>query len=473
MKDKKLYSTLPKDFCLIDHVGIDNNVVTRPAGELPFMYWPDGVPCIEANVYMGVLLRRGVSLFNKGGTALTYGKNISHLIRFCFYNKWELIGLDDARFTVFINSLQARNALGNLHRKASQVVKIGRACIDFLQTLQLFHGLNKFIGPKSCSINVTEREYKEKLPRGRVISRFYWTHESFPNPSPAKVRLPIGMETVGLLKKEALKTKDKGLRARKLLMIASFEQLGGRVGEVHELSVESITAASRENGSAPMLRMRTLKRKTGEIVYREVPIPRTYLQQAVKYISRYRRKIVKDHFSKTDDHGSLFVCHKKGTPLSYGTYGNEITALRILAGIEVSSHWHLFRHAYITQKLIAIILQHDIANTDEFRKALLNTEAFKQQLQQWTGHTNITSLEIYINFAFAEISNMGQVFNAINLGSSVTVLEDSLSSIQNSIAKSDSSPVELLSDLGYLIEAFKADIRQSVDKNPKTKIIPQ
>lgn len=463
MSVKKLYNILPKDFELISHVGLDNNVVPRPAGELPFIYWPNDVPCIEANIYMGVLLRRSVSLRNGGGTAATYAKNISHFIRFCFENNWGFLDLDDNRFTIFINGLQARDLLGEPRRESTQILKIGRVCIDFLRTVQSFHGKNDLIGEKNCAITVNEREVKVVTSKGRSKSQWVWSHDSFPKASPLKTRLPIGLDTVAILKSAAQKTADKALRCRKELMIACFEQTGARVGEVDLIRVIDIEAAHRDKGSAPMLRLATLKKRGECDHFRFVPVPRMFIQQAMKYIQRYRRRIVRGTIGSCNDHGFLLVSHNKGTKLASGTLANEISDLCKVGGItDQAAHWHLFRHAYITQKLKAIILQYDIANQDEFRKALLNAEAFKQQLQQWTGHTNLSSLDVYINLAFAELSNMDKTYSAVHLGSAVGVLLDRLDSLKANIVKDDSAVSDLMAELEEMVEAFQEDIDHSV-----------
>jgi site-specific recombinase XerD len=179
----------------------------------------------------------------------------------------------------------------------------------------------------------------------------------------------------------------------------------------------------------------------------------------MKYIQRYRRRIIRKTIGSANDHGYLFVCHVKGTKLASGTLANEISDLCRVAKItDQPAHWHLFRHAFITQKLKAIILQHDIANHDEFRKALLNTEAFKQQLQQWTGHDSLSALDVYINLAFSELSNMDMAYNAVNLGSAVSVFQDRLDSLKEEIAKGESPITYLVCELEELIGTFQEDL---------------
>jgi site-specific recombinase XerD len=260
------------------------------------------------------------------------------------------------------------------------------------------------------------------------------------------------------LKKAAQMNGNTALRCRKELMIASFEQTGARVGEIDLITVKDVEVASCDKGSAPMLRVTTLKKRDRDHT-RLIPVPRVFIQQAMKYIQRYRRRIIRKTIGSANDHGYLFVCHVKGTKLASGTLANEISDLCRVAKItDQPAHWHLFRHAFITQKLKAIILQHDIANHDEFRKALLNTEAFKQQLQQWTGHDSLSALDVYINLAFSELSNMDMAYNAVNLGSAVSVFQDRLDSLKEEIVKGESPITYLVCELEELIGTFQEDL---------------
>ena len=55
-------------------------------------------------------------------------------------------------------------------------------------------------------------------------------------------------------------------------------------------------------------------------------------------------------------------------------------------GIEGELHAHLYRHAFITNKLKEIILQHKVHPVDKFREHLLHTEKFKNAAERmdWT-----------------------------------------------------------------------------------------
>lgn len=59
----------------------------------------------------------------------------------------------------------------------------------------------------------------------------------------------------------------------------------------------------------------------------------------------------------------------------------------------------MFRNRFITKLFVALIEQHEFENPDSFRRALLDTETIKQKIQQWTGHANLSSLDVYRTYA--------------------------------------------------------------------------
>jgi integrase len=453
--DRQLFSRLPKGMALPWHVSFDGKVNTRDAENLPFIYWPNRVPCLEANAYMISLLQKGLSRRNRGGTIAEYAKNISPLLRFCYVNGLKLIDLTDNYFTLFIRGLQALSVEGEKQRSCNEVIKIGRRCIDFLFYLADFHSSDNIIGEVNCSITVNRKEFTMVSKSNRKFRQKYWAHESFPDPDPVLRRHPISNDVVKALKKTAGNIKDKGLRLRKELMIACFEQTGGRREEVANIRIKDIEAANRSTGSVPLLWMETLKKGND----RFLPVPRVFIQLAMKYIKRVRRRIIRNKLGRANDHGFLFISHTQGTRLTTDTLTTELSKLCVAAGVDDQpGHAHLFRHAYITQKFVVTILQYDINNKDEFRKALLSTSAIKLDIQQWTGHKSLNSLDTYIDLAFYEIGHMSRVHNAISLKAAVGVAMDRIGSLEAEAKVEHATLSELMEDFKDLIGAFRRDI---------------
>lgn len=443
--------------CFPWHVGFDGKVNTRDAENLPFLYWPDERPCFDANIYMMSLLKKGLSRKNRGGTIAEYAKKISPLIRFCYKNRIKFLDINDNYFTLFIQGLSVLSVDGRKKRSSNEVIKIGTKCIDFLMYLSEFYRVDGFIGSENCSVTIIRNEFIKSIRSKKNKKIEYWSHESFPDPDPTKRRQPISNDAVKALKNEAQKITDQGLRLRAELMIACFEQTGARRAEVSNITVANVEAASHSSGSAPMLLISTVKGGND----REIPVPRVFIQLAMKYIKRVRRRVISSKLGRSNDHGVLLVSHTTGHALSIDTLTTYVSNLVKSAGIEEHAHPHLFRHAYITQKFIATILLHDLNNKDDFRRALLSTSAIKLDIQQWTGHKSLDSLDTYIDLAFYEISEMNKIHNDITLTSAVNLASDRLDSLKLDASEGRAKLPELIQDLEDIIESLKLDINMA------------
>jgi len=459
-RNKKLYDLLPSDFTLPTYVDEKGQVNMSEAENLPFIIWPNFVPCFEANAYMLSLWRQGRSRKNRGGTLAEYAKNISHLLRFCFKNTITLNEMTDNRFSQFIRGLQSRDEKGDQQRSCNTVIKIGRKSIDFLIFIGELQSISDFVGETNCRLTVVQREMKVSRKGKPLLIRKYWHHADLPDPDPIRKKLPISKKVVLAIKNEARKVKDKGLRLRKELMIACFEQTGGRRYEVAHITTKDVKEASSSDGGAPLLSMMTVKGGDN----RSVPVPRIFIEQAMRYIKRIRRKIIRNTIGTANDHGILLVSHTTGQPLKPDTLTTEIHNLCSAAGVsDEPGHAHLFRHAYITQKFVAAIQHYNLENQDDFRKALLSTSKLKLDLQQWTGHKNIDSLDIYIDLAFSEITNMSRVYSSISLGAAVGIALDRVNSLKIEFA-AGRELAETINEFESLLVAFKSDIVESQKK---------
>lgn len=444
-----IYSPLEKKLRLIN------------ANDIPFIRWPNRTPCYEANLYMLSGLRRSFSRKVKGGTLKTYAMNISHLIRFCFKNNLKFTALTDDWFCLFIKSLQGERKLnGKLARKVNQIIKVGRQCLDFLIFVKGIYNLKTFIGcEKFNAIRVIEKEHKvctegQKKP----LVKFYYTHKCLPKPDPVNKRHPISDKAAAALKEVIHNQQDRGLAKRNSAIYQTYEQTGCRRTEGMWLTVTDIKNALDSSEECPLLRLTTLKRRSDN-VERSIPVNRVYLENVYNYIRTTRRKIIKKTIGKKKDHGIVFVSHTTGLPLSPDTISTYMGKWRTQAGISEQAFAHLLRHAYITEKLKCLIIEHGLQNKDEFRKAFISIERFKQQLREWTGHVRLSSLETYIDLAFADLAGVKQSYDAVTLKASVDLIQEKLKTIESDI-QSGRSIMELTEELGRTVNAFSRDIEQ-------------
>lgn len=444
-----------------------HRVITREAVDIPMIMWPDGTWCFPANVYMLALFHRGLSRKNQGGTLLTYATNISHLLRYVFHNKIDLANLTDNQFSLFIKMLQGetRASQPEVHaRDANAVIAIGRNCLDFLASVGRVYQDESFIGPKG-QIRAEQKEFEVKPEGGRKgnvkLIRQYWHHRTFPTADPKNKRLPISTDAVEKLR-QIIQVASGSIfqRKRRYVMLKLLEITGGRRSEVAAITCESILKASKM--TEPMLKLMTAKRKGGKDEYRYIPIASHDVAFLLEYIEINRRRIVRATCGHENDDGYLLISETFGKRLRPNTITQEIAELSKAADIKEKSCPHMFRHRFITKLFVALIEQHEFENTDNFRRALLDTETLKQKVQQWTGHTRLNSLDIYINLAFEEATHFKNTYNIVSTKLIVDSFKGTLRQLQAEL-RNGSSPTEILSRLDKLICAFEEDLDMKSD----------
>ena len=464
MRRPKLYALTATDFELPFYIDLNRRVITAAAHDIPMLAWPGGRWCLLANVYMLELYHRGLSRKNRGGTLLSYATNISPLIRYCYDNKIDFINLTDNEFTFFIKSLQGERRTKNpevLARNTNAVIAIGRNCLDFLACVGRFYGDEEFVGPKG-RIRAEQKEFvirSEGFRKGKgKLIRKYWHHHSFPTPDPKKRRLPISTDNVRKLREAVLPcSRTIFKRKRRYVMLKLLEITGGRRSEVALLTVDSVRRAAFMPD--PVLKMQTAKRPGGREDTRVLPIARHDLLILLEFIDKNRRRVVRNACGLSNDDGYVLVSETTGRKLRPNTITQELAILAKAAGIKEQSCPHLFRHRFITKLFVALIEQHKFENQDDFRRALLDTESMKQKIQQWTGHTNLSSLDRYITLAFEEITNFKKTYSIVNARRIIDSFQGSLAQFQQEL-RNGMSPAEASQQLLNLVDAMDSDLEK-------------
>lgn len=458
MKTKKLYHNTSSHFSLPIHVSENLLITATPANNIPMIRWPDGRWCTEANVYMLRLFNRGLSRKGRGGTLLTYATNISHLIRFCHSNKIDFINLTDNEFTLFIKTLigqRSSDSRADLKRNANSVIAIGRNCLDFLSCVSKFYNDEWFIG-ETGRIRGEKRRVDTRKGRRTAgfISKTFWHHPSFPTPDPIRKRSPIDTETIKKLREAVLPTSGSIFqRKRRYVMLKLLEITGGRRAEVALLTVESVRAASKM--TEPLLKLITLKRRVE--TYRMIPVEKHDLAFLIEYIEKNRSRVVRRTLGLESDKGTVLVSETTGNPLAANTITQEVSLLAKAAGITVQTCPHMFRHRFVTKLFVALIEQHELENSDQFRKTLLDSAKMKQKIQQWTGHSTIESLAHYIDLAFDEVGSFAKTYRTVLSRLSLHSLAGTLTQIKEEM-RQGMSPSEASDYLERVIKSLEVDL---------------
>lgn len=445
MSNQKLYRLSESEFSLPLAIKADRTVVTSNAENVPLLFWPDGRWCLHANLYMLRLYHKGLSRRGRGGTLLSYAANLSHLIRFCHLNSTEFIDLTDNQFILFIRSLGTSATT----RDNNSIIAIARTCLDFLSVVADFHEDTSFLGPQG-RISAFKKE-----SRRSKITTVCWHHRSLPNPSPKKKRLPISsVNSIRL--REAISTLPSStyVRKRRYVLLKLLEVTGARRAEINSLTVASVLEAAAM--PKPLLKLVTVKRR--EAHHRFIPIAMHDLAFLLEFITKNRKAVIRRTCGFSADEGYLLVNENTGRRLSDNTITQEISTLANAAFIEGQVCPHMFRHSFITKLFVALIHQHKIDDKDHFRQLIFDAEALKQQVQQWTGHRSMSSLEPYIHLAFNELGKLSPNLNSVRVSQ---LLESFLSSLEQTRAEYDPSTEaeELGSKLHSLVESVIKDLK--------------
>ncbi|WP_027921754.1 site-specific integrase [Pseudomonas sp. URMO17WK12:I12] len=414
----QLFTLIPK-LRLYDYVSLDK-LHTLDGGNMPFMVWPDGMPCLQANAYMiKTRMQPGRSgngpsrLGTKGGTFGEYAGQISHLIRFCYYNNLSFIALSDDDFCEFIDGLRIEKKPNNPKspkRSERTIIGIGRRCLNFLAHVGEMSGVHNFVGiGGTISIYMVDSVFYRN---GKAFKRSSVHHRSFRTPEARKTRRPIEEATIEKLRNaiDEISTSEF-LSNRRHLMISLFEELGARRGEIQPITVAEVLAAAKVK--KPTIPITTLKRG-GMGLTRALELSPPMIEELLNYIRGDRFTIMK-RFKDVPDHGFLFVTERGGRPLGIDTFTTEFSLIRRAAGVEEQACAHLFRHAFCTNIVAQLIAETQALSPDSFRQTLMTNKMLAERAMIKSGHATLESLLDYVDTAFKVKSKYEQVIHNVEV----------------------------------------------------------
>ena len=429
MKNSKLFSSV-KDFTISDYYSITKEcIIFYHIESLPFMTYPNGIPCYEANSYLLYKLKFGYSQKN-GGTYKIFANHLTHFIRFTFFSKHivNFSQYDNDLFSDFIDYLHDDNNI----RSNNHIIRIATQVIDFFFYLSDLYNLKNLIGlGKNFKISLNVRKKQKQKSTLKFESTFF--HYSFPPPSPLNKRYPISFADYNKLLNYLNNIENEPLRLRNLSLIQALENTGGRRTEVCSLTIDSLISALKSDSNSPLLKFTSLK-SLNQKKTRVVPVSRTFLLNLKFYVQHYRNPILK---KKAIDHDYIFISHTTGLPLNPDSLTTYINNWSKQAKLSTQVCAHMFRHRFITEKFKALILEHNLSNVDDFRKMLLNTYRLKQIMLEWTGHSSITSLDTYINLAFDDLTEIKKLKDKIMTKPNAYFINEHVNFLENSLNKNE------------------------------------
>ncbi|GAB1623179.1 tyrosine-type recombinase/integrase [Agarivorans albus] len=463
-KTKKLHTPLQNLVVLKSHS--QGKSTTKEASNLPHIVFPDNTPCMIANLYILSLLerkgrgnrplsRRG----RNGGTIGDYAGKIAQLIRFCYFKNIPFQQLNDELFTDFISSLRKeRDSRNPKHKRKTEdtISNTGRVCLDFLDFIGNFYGEVNFVGKNG----VIRGEKKNQVHPGKKTPTFYWDHHSFFWAGRKVTRKPVSQENIEKLYDAIYEMESsKFIVKRREMQISCLENTGARRGEIADITVKDVQAASIMD--EPMLRLLTLKNDSGE---RMIPVSRMFINDLLKFIRINRAPVIRRTIGKEKDHGWLFISETTGKKLSAETLTTEMYNIRTFAKIEEQVCNHMFRHAFCTNLFVLLIERHEFENEDKFRQQLIGQETFKAEVMQYTGHKLPTSLDVYIKRAFARISGYRKTVSSAEIIRAIQRFDERNNVLLAELEKGFISVTEYKKELKILRKGRDQDITVAKNK---------
>lgn len=102
--------------------------------------------------------------------------------------------------------------------------------------------------------------------------------------------------------------------------------------------------------------------------------------------------------------------------------------------------------------------RHKLENPDDFRRSVLDNEAIFKELQQWTGHKSIRSINTYIGAAFNE-SPLPDTVGIISKIQTLETIALRLEEAERSLEKI--GPREVLRHVRDALQAGLKDLKKS------------
>lgn len=438
----------------------------RNIPDMPIVYWPNGAPCIEVNMFlMNGVISKSWSIRSGGGTANTYATNLSHIVRFCFDNNLNFSDLTDSYFELFVNRLQAEKRMnGKRARSNSTVVNIGRHTIRLLMYVGEILRDKSFIGLKACRVTITEGKFEVGGAK-----RTYYSHYSLPSRDPYHKRLPVAHSDEKKLYAHVGQNNNKAIANRDTCLVKAYRATGGRRGEVANLKVSDVELALQSDENFPLLKLISYKQRNSEYdeKTRAIPVPKATLKALKKYVKKYRSRILKRINKDLDsshkdfvENDHVFISETTGQPLSKDTITAYFNVWAKEIGASGSVMAHAFRHTYITEKIEMLISLFKLKDKDDLRAKFATDDSFKEKLLEWTGHKSAKSLENYIHLAFEGISGVSETMDTALMLDGIRATREELEELKQRVLSGEVNAAEAIDEIEHLLNDCSDILKQ-------------
>lgn len=405
--------------------------------------WPDGSPCLIAELYLCDKSRTVKVSQKDGGTLGTYARNLSHLVRFCYAKKVDFIDLKHGHIDEFIYELCEETDIYNERVRNNNTVKsIVGTSMNFLRWVQENVAIDKQIvgvdePGKRHQIKLKEVTFTQKTGQQTI-------HAVFPTKLPRATTgdvKPISTASVRMLWNALEESRADKKVSRKLQGHFSNRQQADHLEYMHrrrELQLvlleatglrpqELITIPCSDNVAAlrkAQLILPTLKgRIDSKQNLRTIPIPRNLAMQIEMFIFSHRKKLIDRliaaNLVQTEEEVDdvIYLNSESGKEVLPDAAYQEFRRLTTRAGIKQKNCQKMFRHRFITNMVKLHFIGFMDKNPLKTRHIITDHDyrSILKKVATFTGHKNVDSLWHYIDLAWDELNAFAYTYEVKEL----------------------------------------------------------
>lgn len=328
----------------------------------------------------------------KRSTVKTYADKLSLFVRFLDAHKWSFADVTNTRIIEYRNSL-LRDGKRRSHNEINSLLLRAFRFLLWMQFVKRVFRERQVIAidDQDAQVTLFRKNITYKDAKGRRQHCAAIDHPALLRKNPKKERHPIAAASIDQLWTAVPKISPNTYRrARAELLLMVLEATGGRREEVHLITVAAMLAAEKTG----VIVVQTVKWRERPRT-REIPLPIELIQRARLFIAFDRTAVIKAATKRgrlKQDHGMLFTT-AHGDPWSERSITEELAELRVLAGLKLPSHPHLFRHRKLT------ITAHEFISANGFS---VDRDMVVAKLLSVGGQTAPESVAPYVDLAFRE-----------------------------------------------------------------------
>ncbi|WP_348708289.1 site-specific integrase [uncultured Pseudoalteromonas sp.] len=442
--------------------------------------WPDGRTCFPVEMFLSDISDTKSLKKSDGGTVGTYATDLTHLVRYCYYESVQFHELRSANINELIRQLVADKRSNGRRARSNNTIREGilPKIVAFLKWLQREH----YPKLNLIGVDTAEKRYQIKLKAVKKTGKNgkgYGLAEVFPTKLPRstpQLKTPVSSAVINQLwdsindTRSEMRLNDRLLKLfdkrdqeehldymyhRRRFQLTMLEATGLRPQELVQIEYDDNIELVENN----KIKIPTLKREEGR--FRIIPLEKGVAIKVQLFMEEHRKKLIirlKNNgliANENDVDNYIFLGSENAKQVQPDAAYQEFRRLNIRAGVEVKSCQSMFRHRFITNMvkihLCSFMDKNPIKNKYNFNEHDYST--ILRKVAGFTDHKDPKSLFYYIDLAWEELDVFSYAYEVSNLQSrlnSISILVKDLKHKVNRFGLDSLDIDQILSDLSNI-----------------------